>query len=303
MSLERTDRKIVHVAVARLRPHPRQSELFPDRPDWQLQELADDMAKNGQLEDVEVLPDNRIVSGHRRVEAARRLNWRTVRCWVRHDLATAGDEAIERRLLEANLYRRQLSPLTLVRCYRRVKEITRNEWGTLPSEDKVRGDLRDLLAERFGKSGRTLDRWCQILDLALPLQQAVECGALPLTLGVKIVGLSLKAQSEIAERLSQGEPPRKVVNEYLKKSERAISTLAASLGQLVRSLRRARQDLADRIDEVHGGVCQGALDELQAGKKLIAGLIAQIQRRRAEAQERIDQELAGMVHVVDEFHK
>src|SRR5438105_322733 len=94
MSKKPTAQAVIDLPHDCLKPHTRQRELFPRRPDWQLQELADDMAKNGQLEDIEVLPDRTVVSGHGRVEAATGLGWKTVRCWVRYDLAEAGPEAI-----------------------------------------------------------------------------------------------------------------------------------------------------------------------------------------------------------------
>ena len=110
-------KEIVEWPIDRLTPHPLQHQLKGKRPEWQLRELADDMAKNGQVEDVEVLPDATIISGHGRVEAGKLLGWKTVRCWVRHDLAAAGPQAVEARLVWANLGRQQLSKLDMVRQY------------------------------------------------------------------------------------------------------------------------------------------------------------------------------------------
>ena len=43
-----------------------------------------------------------------------------IRCWVRDDLAKAGDAAFERRLIEDNFNRRQLGRLEIARAYRRL---------------------------------------------------------------------------------------------------------------------------------------------------------------------------------------
>lgn len=56
-----------------------------------LAKLKDDIEKNGILSDVHVLPGESgkyiVVDGHRRVEAARQLEFTAVKCFV-HDLST-----------------------------------------------------------------------------------------------------------------------------------------------------------------------------------------------------------------------
>src|SRR4051794_21722980 len=105
MARKQPDKEIVDIPVAQLKPHPLQKEIYGERADWQIQELADSMADHGQDEPVEVLPDNTIVSGYGRVDAAKRLGWKTIRCWVRRDLEETGPEAVEARLIAANLHR------------------------------------------------------------------------------------------------------------------------------------------------------------------------------------------------------
>src|SRR5947209_8479888 len=107
MAMKQTQKEIIDLPVAKLKPHPLQKEIYGARAEWQIRELADSMAKNGQEEALEVLPDRTIISGNGRVEAAKLLDWKTVRCWVRRDLEEAGPEAVEARLIEANLHRRQ----------------------------------------------------------------------------------------------------------------------------------------------------------------------------------------------------
>jgi hypothetical protein len=120
--------------------------------------------------------------------------------------------------------------------------------------------------------------------LPLALQQAVDESRLPLTSAVKLVGLPQEVLLRIARRLGQGESARKVVTEHLKKSGKASSAFAGALAQLVRSLRRARQDLADEVEDK---APRDALDELRQGKLLLEKLIARVERDREEGQERL----------------
>src|SRR5262245_20194580 len=117
-------KEIIDLPVASLKPHPLRAQIYASREPRQIEELAADMAKKGQQEPVEVLPDlATVVCGHGRVEAAKRLGWEKIRCWVRRDLEAAGPEAVEARLLASNLARRHLSRLDADRLFRRLKGI------------------------------------------------------------------------------------------------------------------------------------------------------------------------------------
>src|SRR3954453_15267104 len=100
--------------LSRLRVHPRQAAMFGDVSDEELKALAEDMRKDGQRDPVEALPDGTILAGHQRVKAAKVLGWKEVDVVVRHDLAADG-AAAEAHLINSNLVRRHLSPLSRAR--------------------------------------------------------------------------------------------------------------------------------------------------------------------------------------------
>src|SRR3954447_8545049 len=56
--------------LAELKPHPRQAANFRAPLKHEVEELADDLRRNGQLCPVECLPDGTLVAGHKRAEAA-----------------------------------------------------------------------------------------------------------------------------------------------------------------------------------------------------------------------------------------
>jgi len=74
------------------------------------------MDEEGQIEPIEITPGYLVICGHLRIEAAKRLGWTEISAWIRRDLAEAGDEAVEKRLIEGNLVRRQLTDLDCARA-------------------------------------------------------------------------------------------------------------------------------------------------------------------------------------------
>lgn len=105
------DFPIVEWDLLEMTGHPKQRQFFSPLSPEERRALARDLAENGQREPLEILPDGTIVSGHQRRIAMLDLGWKTAKVVVRRDLVAAGEPAIERRLIEANCSRRQLSKL------------------------------------------------------------------------------------------------------------------------------------------------------------------------------------------------
>ena len=109
--------------------------------------------------------------------------------------------ALERRFLESNLNRRQLSPLGAARAYQRIKQldaVERKSQGKKTTDDE--GDYRDQIAKRFGyKNHRQLDRLCTLLKLPIELQQAYERDMITQARALAIT----KATPEVQEQLAQ----------------------------------------------------------------------------------------------------
>ena len=102
------DRKVVKWKLEDLRPHPRQSELFPDLNDDELAMLASDMELNGLEVPIEITSSGEIIAGNQRVRAARKLEWTEIDALVRSDLEALGSQAILAQMIESNLIRRPL---------------------------------------------------------------------------------------------------------------------------------------------------------------------------------------------------
>jgi ParB-like chromosome segregation protein Spo0J len=273
-----TKRRITHRKLGDLKPFPCQAEFFPDMPHAEMCKLARSMEETGLAHEVEILPDNTIIAGHQRVRAARHLAWETIRCWIRDDLAKAGEAAIMRRFLEDNAARRQLTMLEKARCYRELKRLKGTSFAT------AKGNVRDALAARFQKGPRTMARWERLLDTPREVQDAVEAGRLQLTTGGKVAGLESDAQQAIAERIRNGEAPAKVVQEYVS-PPKARST-ASEVNRLVKMIEQVMDaQVCGRLDETHLGHLRPKASKIRKFKEFLGQLMTKIDvdARQAEA--------------------
>lgn len=75
----------------------------------------------GLLQPVTITPDGVLICGQRRLEAVKRLNWRTLRVWVRVGLS----DDLTRLLAEQdeNAMHRPLSPMDAARLFRELKDL------------------------------------------------------------------------------------------------------------------------------------------------------------------------------------
>ena len=277
-------RRIVRRPIKSLKSHRSQADLFGLVSDVEIEQLADDMKRNGQRVAIEILPDGTIVCGHQRVRAAKLLGWEEIRCWVRDDLEKAGDVAIDKRLIEDNLNRRQMTPLAVARCYLHLREMERDGWN---AREDAEGDLRDHLADRFNLSGRQLDRYAKMLDAPIEIQRAFERGELGQNQVLAVVKLDADEQHEIAKCIEDGEAPVDVVKPYMQRAGATAVSTETVVFQLVRALDSAEQHLTNRFDEILGMKLQLQVDKLESGQRFIQKLHKRI-LQAIEYEESID---------------
>lgn len=163
--------------VADLEDNP--MNRFSMAEDEQFLSTVESVKKDGFLEDIIVTPaaaegKYRIVSGHRRVAAARKLGKTTVPCKVRH----YEDSLAElRALMGANLHRRNLSPFDMARQLETLREVLKNE-DKLPANIK---EQSELMAEQTDLSRATVERYLDLLNLDETLTAWAESGKMTMT--------------------------------------------------------------------------------------------------------------------------
>ena len=135
--------------------------------------------KDGFLEDIIVTPSEtegrwRIVSGHRRVAAAKKLGKTTVPCKVRR----YPDKLSElRALMGANVHRRSLSPFDMAHQLETLREVLR-EAGQLPEGVK---EQAEQMAAQSQLSRATVERYLDLLNLDETLSGWAESGKMTMT--------------------------------------------------------------------------------------------------------------------------
>jgi ParB/RepB/Spo0J family partition protein len=275
--------------LSQLKPHPRQAANFRAPLQHEVEELADDLKRNGQLCPVECLPDGTLIAGHKRVAAARLLGWSEVTCWVRDDLRSQGDAAVEKRLIEDNLNRRQLAPLELARCYKRLKELGRR-FG-LCQQDKA--ELRDRIGEKLGMSGRNLDRYLRVLECTpQEVQDAVSSGKLAVTVAEKVAGLKKVKREQLAEEIRAGADPAEAVRKHTPPARTKHEKPKDALGAFLRWLERGVPDLEGRVDKVWVDLRAEQMALLGRAEAVIGAIRQRAALTAAEANSQAEADLA-----------
>src|SRR5947209_18154020 len=113
------------------------------------------------------------------------MEWDEIAVWVNDDLAAQGEGAVEQRLIEDNLARRNLDRLDQVRCYRRLVEMAQDTPHDQRRSHQL-GRVRDVVGSRLGMSGRTLDRYLRVLDAPREVQDAFKAGDISLVAAAKV---------------------------------------------------------------------------------------------------------------------
>ena len=165
--------------------------------------------QDGFLEDIVVTPhtDNtwRIISGHRRVMAARRLGKATVPCKVRR----YPDKLSElRALMGANVHRRSITPFDMARQLETLRD-TLAEEGQLPENVK---EQSELMAAQSDLSRATVERYLDLLNLDETMTAWAERGDMTMTDAYEMarqknVHLQLVVEEYVAKNDAKGDFP------------------------------------------------------------------------------------------------
>lgn len=216
-----------------LKPHPLNGEAFDVVEDDDFKLLMKDINDRGLQIEPDVLPDgDLIITGHRRIEACRRLGHTEIRCRVRYDLADATPAEIAIALINDNLHRRQLSNLGIARALWVRMEAVAGDKGCYSKLNNLIGPLASALRT----SERNARRYLRVLKTPLEVQHAMDNGALSLVLADKVAGLSAKVQKEIGTRIASGESAKAVVSAFINKSKgksAADKDQTVPVGQLI----------------------------------------------------------------------
>ena len=266
------NKEVIKWPIKDLKPHPRQSQFFDQLPFHLIRDLAQDIKARGLKEPLEILPDGTIVCGHQRTEAAKLLRWDEIDVWVNHELADQGEHAILQRLIEDNIARRQLDRLEQVRCYKKLGELA-PETPLNQKRSHQLGRLRDVVGARLGMSGRTLDRYIQVLDTPHEIQKAFRDGRLSLVNACKVAGSSPHVKEQIVADIRAGINPKVAVQARLQNRE--PDPLDATLGTFIRILERNVGPVETEIENIPS-MCKYDISILKRAKGVIEKILNKV---------------------------
>lgn len=265
--------------LAELKPHPKQATIFSDLGGAKLQELADDIFRNGLRTPLEVKPDGTIICGHQRARACRKLGWTEVDVVVREDLTTEAE--VTERLIEDNLHRRQLDQLSIARSYVEWKKNAAN----LPREEQKRYqgiDLRDQLAKTLHMSGRNLDRLRRLVDLPMEIQREVSESRLSIKAAGKIALLPVGQQQQFVRELFEGENAEEIAQRYLSQGKPKQKSASQAFDEFVRLIRKAQEVLDGRLEELKEVyMVEGQIEVILDHQQLLEEVLGQVPNSRA----------------------
>lgn len=275
----RRDQHVESRPMHTLRPHPRQRELFGQPTVEAIAAMAESMQVSGLLHPIQVTPDDTVVCGHTRLEAAKSLGWKSIPCVILHELASQGSEAIVARMIRDNLDRRQMTKLQRARVTLAMEGL---------DADKIRrqgltNDERERVGRVLQMSGRNLVRWLRILATPTPVQDAVDRGELTLGKAGEISYLSVDQQLVIAAAIREGTCPLKAIAQYMN-PKKPSSSPNAVLGRFVKSTRQAVAQLSGRTDSL----CAYSILQHQSALLQVAQLVQDLLARGS--QEEVDRE-------------
>ena len=194
---------VIEVEVSRLTAFPQHPYSVTD--DEEMAELTQSIKDAGILVPLLVRPlagnTYQLISGHRRLFAAKAAGLITVPCIVREmDDATATIA-----MVDSNKYREKILPSEKAYAYKMKMDALKHQGkrGTATSahdEPKVTPErTRDIIARDAGESGASVQRYISLTQLVPPLCQMVDDKTLSINTGVELSHISEAGQLLIAD--------------------------------------------------------------------------------------------------------
>lgn len=189
--------------------HPA-ADAFPWLPEDELQQLADDIAANGQQYKIVRLPDGRVIDGRNR-----ELACRVAGCEPDYRDEDMGEDDVLAFVLSANVHRRQLTPSQRAMV---AAELATMRLGD--NQHTAEGAPRDAssqsdVAGKMEVSRRSVQRAAKVKDEAPELAAAVKDGKLDVNTAAKAAKLPKTSRKKIAKAAD----PKKAAKEELAKQD------------------------------------------------------------------------------------
>lgn len=197
-----SDEKIVEIELERLRVfanHPFHVEM-----DSQMKELQESIEKYGIITPVIVRPRKEgyyeIISGHRRVYAAKKLGYRKVPTIIRY----MTDEQAVIAMVDSNMQRERIKPSEKAFAYQMKYEALKRKSGRKKAgqADPHTGKKGlEIIGEETGDSPKQVQRYIKMADLIPELLEKVDDASMGFTPAVQLAYLKKPEQRLVLEAM------------------------------------------------------------------------------------------------------
>ena len=237
----------VIVKLSKLRHHPLQEEVYGDLIPKEFEALKKDIKSHKLRQPIEVTDDDVIIDGHQRIRALLELGIEEapaiiVKCSDEYDL--------NEQFLRANFQRRHLDVVAKARVLLALYKLESERSGErfLGADH---GDFRDFIAKQLGGqvSGRTIDRYSQLLRLPRIIQDAVSQNDVTMSLALKVEKqIDDAGKALICDRISNGNNAKHAIEQALDDNlDRSAPTTAKAFRKLVKLLQAELENF--KLDE------------------------------------------------------
>lgn len=187
-------------SISPFRSHP-----FKVINDEKMEDLINSIKENGVITPVVIRPTEKnhyeMISGHRRMYAARKAGLATIPAIVRE---MSDDEAVI-AMVDANIQREELLPSEKAFAYKMKLEAMKHQGGRTDITSGQNGQKlertvsRDVLAEQVGESSKQIQRYIRLTELIPELLDMVDNKKLQFTVAVDISYIDKEMQKWIYE--------------------------------------------------------------------------------------------------------
>lgn len=184
---------------------PFRSHPFKVLNDEKMEDLINSIKENGVITPVLIRPTEKnhyeMISGHRRMYAARKAGLGTIPAIVRE---LSDDEAVI-AMVDANIQREELLPSEKAFAYKMKLEAMKHQGGRTDITSGQNGQKlerivsRDVLAEQVGESSKQIQRYIRLTELIPELLDMVDNKKIQFTVAVDISYIDKEMQKWIYE--------------------------------------------------------------------------------------------------------
>ena len=222
---------IRELPIEKLQPFPNHPYSIPDNEE--LEQLTESIRRNGILHPLSVIASGKddyyIISGHRRMTAARKVGLTELPCMVREismDQATV-------EMVDANLYREHILPSEKAKAYAMKRDAIRRIRDEDPEYVEKGKRTAEALAEEIGDSKATIHRYLRLNELVPEFLSQVDEEKMAMATAVELSYIPKEEQLVVARTISQrGKPIRQDEAEELRRvsalnplSERTVTDI------------------------------------------------------------------------------